>query len=689
MNDTQLHRIDHRALDSAILLLLWLSPLCVTSAVAQSLPPGWAVSDVGSPVIPGFAINSNETFTVSGAGSGIVGDLDQFTIAYRRLTGDGTIVARVGTLPLTPTTAQAGVMFRQGLTGSSAHGSVLVSRSDGITFTRRRSAGAATSSTAAGGGSAPVWVRVDRRSSTVTASYSTDGSTWTLLGVDTVAMNNALYVGLAVSSRLQVAAVQATFTGVTVTPLVEYGGPLPSGWSSQDLGGPGQAGAAAYDAGTFGLVGGGSDVGGTWDQFRYAYGQVTTEVDVVARVRDLGNTNAQSKAGIMIRDSLTPNGAHASLFVTASGATLFRRRPAGGQATIDTAGASNQAPVWFKLSLRNGVASGYQSMDGVSWTLVGTQALTLPSTYYAGLAVTSRDNAATVTTNIDNVQVTAAANAAPTVSLTAPANGSTYSAPATIMVGADASDTDGMIARVDFYQGTTLLGSDTTSPYSFTWSGAPAGTYSLTARATDDDGATATSAARTVTVNPPANQPPSAALTAPANGATFTAPATITINATAADTDGTIARVDFYSGTTLVGSDTTSPYSFTWNNVPTGTYSLTARATDDDGATTTSAASTVTVNSTSTQRSAVFNPSPDHDSLVNSYLLEIFAAAADPSTATPIATQNLGKPAVVNGDCTADITSTINALAPGNYRATVAAVGNGGSPRSGPADFTR
>jgi hypothetical protein len=85
----------------------------------------------------------------------------------------------------------------------------------------------------------------------------------------------------------------------------------------------------------------------------------------------------------------------------------------------------------------------------------------------------------------------------------------------------------------------------------------------------------------------------------------------------------------------------------------------------------------------------VFNASPDHNSLVNSYLLEIFAAGADPSTATPIATQNLGKPAVVNGECTADISATVNALAPGNYRATVAAVGSGGSSRSAPADFTQ
>ncbi len=184
------------------------------------------------------------------------------------------------------------------------------------------------------------------------------------------------------------------------------------------------------------------------------------------------------------------------------------------------------------------------------------------------------------------------------------------------------------------------------------------------------------------------NQPPAAALTAPANGATFTAPANVTISATASDSDGTIACVEF-QGATLIGSDTSSPYSITWSNVPAGTYSLTARATDDDGATTRSAARSITVSGTTTQRNAVFSPSPDHDSLVNSYLLEIFAAGANPATATPIATQNLGKPAVVNGEVTAQVTSTINALSPGNYQATVSAVGSGGSSRSGAATFTR
>ena len=92
------------------------------------------------------------------------------------------------------------------------------------------------------------------------------------------------------------------------------------------------------------------------------------------------------------------------------------------------------------------------------------------------------------------------------------------------------------------------------------------------------------------------NNPPTVFITSPADGTDFNAPATVTITATATDIDGTIAKVDFYQGSTLLGTDTTAPYSYTWNNVAEGNYILTAKATDDEGAATTSAAVNITVN---------------------------------------------------------------------------------------------
>ena len=203
--------------------------------------------------------------------------------------------------------------------------------------------------------------------------------------------------------------------------------------------------------------------------------------------------------------------------------------------------------------------------------------------------------------NLNYINATASAvtpvNVAPTVSLTAPANNATYTAPASVTVTANASDADGTVSKVEFYNGSTLLNSDATAPYSYSWTNVAAGTYVLTAKATDNAGAVTTSGAVTVTVTAvvPVNVAPTVSLTAPANNATYAAPASVTVTANASDADGTVSKVEFYNGSTLLNSDATAPYSYSWTNVAAGTYVLTAKATDNAGAVTTSAAVTLTV----------------------------------------------------------------------------------------------
>src|SRR6185295_2628649 len=102
-----------------------------------------------------------------------------------------------------------------------------------------------------------------------------------------------------------------------------------------------------------------------------------------------------------------------------------------------------------------------------------------------------------------------------------------------------------------------------------------AGTYTLTAVATDADGGSTTSAPVTITVSN-GNQPPTVLLTAPAAGTSYMAPATVNMTAAASDPENRMSKVEFYSGATLLGTDTTSPYAFTWSSVPAGTYTLKA-----------------------------------------------------------------------------------------------------------------
>ena len=94
----------------------------------------------------------------------------------------------------------------------------------------------------------------------------------------------------------------------------------------------------------------------------------------------------------------------------------------------------------------------------------------------------------------------------------------------------------------------------------------------------------------------PTNVPPSVSITNPVNNSLFDALATFTIEANATDIDGSITSVKFYNGTSLLSTDNSAPYSYTWANIGQGSYSITAVATDDKNATKTSSTVQISVN---------------------------------------------------------------------------------------------
>ena len=210
---------------------------------------------------------------------------------------------------------------------------------------------------------------------------------------------------------------------------------------------------------------------------------------------------------------------------------------------------------------------------------------------------------ATTTSSAVNIQVNnpAPVNQAPTVALMSPVTNATFTAPATINVMVTASDTDGSVTKVEFFTGATKLGESTAAPYQFSWSNVSAGTYSLTAKATDNQGATTTSGVVTIQVKTtPVNQPPTIALTSPVTNATFSDPATVALTAAASDADGVVAKVEFFNGSTKLGETISTPYQLTWTSVSAGTYTLTAKATDNLGAATTSGSVTIQVKTATT-----------------------------------------------------------------------------------------
>jgi hypothetical protein len=183
------------------------------------------------------------------------------------------------------------------------------------------------------------------------------------------------------------------------------------------------------------------------------------------------------------------------------------------------------------------------------------------------------------------VTTSATSNSAPAISITSPLNGANFTAPGSIPISSNPTDSDGSISSVTYYAGTQSIGSSTTGPsYQITWSSVPAGVYNLFAVATDNNGATTASSSINVNVNP-ANSGPTVKIESPLEGTIFAAGSNIGLSAKATDSDGTLSKVEFFAGATLVGTATTpgpdNIYSVTWNNVASGAYALKARATDN------------------------------------------------------------------------------------------------------------
>jgi len=133
------------------------------------------------------------------------------------------------------------------------------------------------------------------------------------------------------------------------------------------------------------------------------------------------------------------------------------------------------------------------------------------------------------------------------------------------------------------------------------WSGSNPNGTNFTLNGTACTGGTSTggpssqSPSASTSPSNPTTGTPTVSLTSPTTGSTFTAPATIGLAATASVSGSTISKVDFYNGSTLLGTDTSSPYSYSWTNVAAGNYSVTAKATAANGRTATTSAAAISV----------------------------------------------------------------------------------------------
>ena len=466
------------------------TPATRTATYGESLPDPWLSQDVGAVGAAGTAIHSGGVFTVTSAGTDIWSGADAFHFAYRPMSGDGQIVARVVSEGNTHPWAKAGVMIRQTLAAGSAHAMLVLTPANGAAFQRRVTAGGTSVTTPGASVTAPYWVKLVRSGTSFAGFTSPDGIAWTEVGSATIAMGSDVFIGLAVTSHNTAKLSSTSFDNVNTSPAVSISSPvssatfsapatvainataadsegtvakveffsdgaslgvdttppygflwdnvsagnysvtasatdnlgavgtsppvavsvgvssLPNPWLNQDVGAVGLGGSAAEQpAGVFTVTGSGGDIWAAADAFHFAYRPMSGDGQIVARVASQTNTNPWAKAGVMIRETLTPGSRQAMMVLTPANGAVFQRRVTTGGSSATTSGGSVTAPYWVKLVRAGTSFTGYTSADGVVWTQVGSATIVMGNDVFLGLAVTSHNNPVSCTVTMDNVSV--------------------------------------------------------------------------------------------------------------------------------------------------------------------------------------------------------------------------------------------------------------------------------------------
>jgi regulation of enolase protein 1 (concanavalin A-like superfamily) len=188
-------------------------------------------------------------------------------------------------------------------------------------------------------------------------------------------------------------------------------GSLPAGWSNQDIGAVSAAGRASFDGNMFTVSGSGADVWGTADAFHFAHKTMTGDFSITARVVTVQNVSQWTKAGLMIRESLSPNARHGFALATPSTVkgTAFQYRDPGGGTSASIAGPAFAPPVWLKLVKRGiTITSYYRHSITDPWEKLNYQVYSgLADSVEAGLAVSSHVDGQIATATFSDVVVEA------------------------------------------------------------------------------------------------------------------------------------------------------------------------------------------------------------------------------------------------------------------------------------------
>jgi regulation of enolase protein 1 (concanavalin A-like superfamily) len=180
-------------------------------------------------------------------------------------------------------------------------------------------------------------------------------------------------------------------------------------WAHADIGGVAAPGSWSQSGTTHTVKASGADIYGAADEMHFAYQAVTGDTVITAKVSSLTNTNAWSKAGVMIRETLGAGSKYVYSLVSPTPANLFRGqvRAATNGSTVSNKGDASTIPAWLRVARTGSSFTVSVSLDGTSWKAIGTPVtVSMASTALVGLAVTAHADGSVATAVFESVSIT-------------------------------------------------------------------------------------------------------------------------------------------------------------------------------------------------------------------------------------------------------------------------------------------
>src|SRR5260221_399374 len=246
------------------------------------------------------------------------------------------------------------------------------------------------------------------------AYTSSDGTNWSVIigSCATVNMSGAVLAGLAVSSDSRGALSTVTFDTVNLSNTAPPPPNICTGaWNCADIGYPCVTGNQCLISGKWTVQGSGSDIWGTFDQFRYAWQSLASDGSVSAHITAQANTDAWAKAGVMLRQSTDPGSPYYAILVTPGNGIVVQYRTAQGNNAQQSASSTGIVPAYLMVARSGNTYTAYTSSDGYSWIQVAGSSVTLSMSgpVLAGMAVTSHNTEALGAVTFDTVSVSTTA----------------------------------------------------------------------------------------------------------------------------------------------------------------------------------------------------------------------------------------------------------------------------------------